>query len=92
MNPKYILILLVKGYKYFISPLFPPSCRYSPTCSQYTIEALQLHGFFKGIYLSAIRILKCNPFSHGGYDPVPEKKYKNNDFNKFYSVSDKSVI
>ncbi|HMQ80704.1 MAG TPA: membrane protein insertion efficiency factor YidD [Ignavibacteria bacterium] len=78
MNPKYLLILLVKLYKYFISPLFPPSCRHYPTCSTYAVEALEKHGFFKGFWLASVRILKCNPFFSGGYDPVPEKKLKVN--------------
>jgi len=72
LNPKYLLIILVKLYKLFISPLFPPSCRHYPTCSQYAIEALEKHGLFKGSYLAAIRILKCNPFFKGGFDPVPK--------------------
>ena len=69
---KFILILLIKAYRLLISPLFPSSCRYSPTCSAYAIEALQIHGTFKGSYLAAKRILKCHPFSRGGFDPVPE--------------------
>lgn len=71
LNPKYLLILIVRFYRYFISPILPPSCRYYPTCSQYAIEALEKHGLFKGTYLAALRILKCNPFFKGGYDPVP---------------------
>ena len=69
--PKYFFIFLVRLYKLFISPLFPPSCRHYPSCSQYAIEALEKYGIFKGSYLSAVRILKCNPFIKGGYDPVP---------------------
>ncbi|MCL5738339.1 MAG: membrane protein insertion efficiency factor YidD [Bacteroidetes bacterium] len=57
-------------YKKFISPLFPPSCRFYPSCSTYSIEALHKHGFFRGMLFSAWRILRCNPFSKGGYDPV----------------------
>jgi len=72
LNPKYFLIFLVKLYKLLISPLFPPSCRHYPTCSQYAIEALDKHGVFKGTYLAAKRILKCNPFFKGGFDPVPK--------------------
>jgi uncharacterized protein len=71
LNPKYILIALIRLYKIFISPLFPPSCRHYPTCSQYAIEALEKHGMFKGTYLALVRILKCNPFFSGGFDPVP---------------------
>jgi hypothetical protein len=71
LNPKYLLIVFVKLYKITLSPLLPPSCRHYPTCSNYAIEALDKHGLFKGSYLSIIRILKCNPFFRGGYDPVP---------------------
>jgi len=67
-----VLILLIKGYKIFISSLLPASCRYYPTCSSYAIEALRKHGFLKGFYLSSKRIISCNPYSDGGYDPVPE--------------------
>ncbi len=67
-----LLIIPVKIYQLIISPLLPPSCRYYPSCSQYTIQALQKHGPVKGMYLSIKRILSCNPFSKGGYDPVPE--------------------
>jgi len=75
-----ILLAPVYFYRYAISPLTLPSCRYTPTCSQYTIEALKRHGPFKGSYLSAKRILSCNPWGGSGYDPVPEvkKKAKNN--------------
>ena len=69
--PKYFLIFLIKIYRLFISPLFPPSCRHYPTCSQYAVKALEKYGVFKGSYLSVVRILKCNPFIKGGYDPVP---------------------
>jgi putative membrane protein insertion efficiency factor len=78
LNPKYLLIILIKLYKYFISPLFPPSCRHYPTCSQYAVEALEKRGLFVGTYLASVRILKCNPFFKGGFDPVPEKKLKMN--------------
>jgi putative membrane protein insertion efficiency factor len=71
LNPKYILIYAVKIYKYTISPLLPPACRHYPTCSDYAIGALEKHGFIKGSYFSIVRILRCNPFFKGGYDPVP---------------------
>ncbi|MBQ1836828.1 MAG: membrane protein insertion efficiency factor YidD, partial [Paludibacteraceae bacterium] len=54
-----------------ISPLLPPSCRYTPTCSQYALEAIQKHGPLKGLYLAVRRILRCNPWGGSGYDPVP---------------------
>ena len=68
---KYILIWLIRGYQKFISPLFPPTCRFYPTCSAYFIQALQKYGFFKGSYLGIKRILRCHTGNPGGYDPVP---------------------
>ncbi|WP_353740465.1 membrane protein insertion efficiency factor YidD [Desulfolithobacter dissulfuricans] len=59
-----------RGYQYFISPLFPPSCRYTPTCSEYAIEAVRRHGVIRGSILALWRILRCHPFARGGYDPV----------------------
>ncbi|MCO4836778.1 MAG: membrane protein insertion efficiency factor YidD [Oceanospirillaceae bacterium] len=66
-----LMILLVKGYQYLLSPLLGSNCRYYPTCSSYTIEAIQLHGALKGFALGLWRIVRCNPFSKGGYEPVP---------------------
>jgi hypothetical protein len=62
---------MIKGYQKYISPGLPPRCRFYPTCSSYSIEAFEKYGFIKGLYLSVKRILKCNPFFKGGYDPVP---------------------
>lgn len=67
------LILLVKFYRNFISPLTPATCRYTPTCSQYSLTALRRYGPFKGGWLSLKRILSCNPWGGHGYDPVPPK-------------------
>ncbi|HEM2752842.1 TPA: membrane protein insertion efficiency factor YidD [Streptococcus suis] len=67
-----LLIGLVRFYQKCISPLFPPSCRYQPTCSSYMIEALQKHGL-KGFLMGLARIGRCHPFVDGGLDPVPEK-------------------
>ena len=64
-------IFIIKVYQKFISPVLLPSCRFSPTCSQYSIEAINKHGFLKGLWLSLKRILKCHPFGGSGYDPVP---------------------
>lgn len=64
-------ILLVKLYQWCISPLTPPSCRFTPTCSQYAVEALQKYGPLKGGYLALRRILRCHPGGGSGYDPVP---------------------
>lgn len=62
---------LIKVYQYGISPLLGPKCRFTPTCSQYTIEAIQKHGIFKGIWLGIKRISKCHPGGGSGFDPVP---------------------
>ena len=64
-------ILLIKIYQLFISPLFPSSCRFTPTCSQYALEAIKRHGIFKGGFLTLKRISKCHPWGKNGYDPVP---------------------
>lgn len=69
---KKILIVIVHGYQRFISPLFPPTCRYYPTCSSYMVTALQKHGALKGAIMGIARILRCHPFVKGGYDPVPD--------------------
>lgn len=65
------LVAGVRFYQRYISPLTPPSCRYTPTCSQYTVEALQKHGPLKGGWLAIKRIASCNPWGGSGYDPVP---------------------
>ena len=74
---KHILVLIIIGYQRLISPYFPSSCRFDPTCSNYAKEAIQTHGVFKGAYLSATRIAKCHPIKlldgSEGYDPVPKK-------------------
>ena len=69
-----VFISLVKFYKYFISPLLPSACRYTPTCSDYAIEAIRKHGVIKGVWLGVKRLLRCNPFGGRGYDPVPKRK------------------
>ena len=71
-----MLILPIKFYQSAISPMFPPACRYTPSCSQYAIEAIMTHGPFKGMWLAMKRILRCNPWGGEGYDPVPPKKNK----------------
>ena len=67
----YPMILLIKFYQKTISPLTPATCRFQPTCSQYSIEALQKHGIFYGLFLMSKRILSCHPWGRSGYDPVP---------------------
>lgn len=69
--PKRILLWLIHFYRSNISPMYPASCRYLPTCSQYALEAVEKYGALKGGYLALRRILRCHPFRKGGYDPVP---------------------
>lgn len=64
-------VVIIKFYKRCISPYTPATCRFTPTCSQYTLEAFQKYGLFKGLYLSVRRILRCHPLGGSGYDPVP---------------------
>ncbi|NCU39917.1 membrane protein insertion efficiency factor YidD [Candidatus Falkowbacteria bacterium] len=67
---KILCVGLIRFYQLFISPLFPPTCRFYPTCSQYAIEAIQKKGVLRGGWLAVKRIAKCHPFHSGGYDPV----------------------
>lgn len=67
----YLPILVIKLYQIFLSPYLPNSCRFTPTCSVYSVEALKKHGFFKGLWLSVRRISRCHPWGGHGYDPVP---------------------
>ncbi|MBP5346256.1 MAG: membrane protein insertion efficiency factor YidD [Bacteroidales bacterium] len=68
---KKLMIWLIRWYQTSISPLTPPSCRYTPTCSQYTLEAIQKYGALKGLWLGIKRIARCHPWGGSGYDPVP---------------------
>ncbi len=67
---KRLVLWMIRFYQLGVSPLLPPACKYYPTCSQYGYEAIDKHGVLKGSALTAWRILRCNPFSKGGYDPV----------------------
>ena len=73
-------IVLIKFYRAFLSPLLGPSCKYFPTCSSYALEAFQQHQFFYASWLTVWRILRCNPFSKGGFDPVPPVSVNKNKF------------
>ena len=73
---KNFLMKAIRFYQRRISPLFPPKCRYYPTCSQYALQAIEIHGVFKGILLAIGRLMRCNIFFPGGVDPVPPKKEK----------------
>ncbi|MEW5861746.1 MAG: membrane protein insertion efficiency factor YidD [Cyanobacteriota bacterium] len=68
---KILLIWLIRGYRVLISPLFPPACRFQPTCSKYALEAVERFGPWRGGGMAIRRILRCHPFHPGGYDPVP---------------------
>jgi len=67
---KYAVLGILKLYRTLLSPFLPPACRFEPTCSQYTMQAVEKYGAFRGTWLGAKRILRCQPFSKGGYDPV----------------------
>lgn len=67
--PRRLLVGLVRGYQVLVSPLFPPSCRFTPTCSEYAVEAFQKYGAARGSLLTLARLLRCAPWSKGGYDP-----------------------
>ena len=70
---KKLLIALIRGYNRFISPLLPDACIYTPTCSEYAMEAISQWGVVRGLGLAIWRVLRCNPFAKGGYDPVPQR-------------------
>jgi len=69
--PRRLGMLLIRGYQRVVSPALPSSCRFSPSCSQYTLEAIERHGLVRGGWLGARRIVRCHPFNPGGFDPVP---------------------
>lgn len=76
------LVAIVRGYQVVLSPLFGDCCRFHPSCSEYMVEALTVHGAIKGTILGLWRILRCHPFGDYGYDPVPEKGKWRNEFEK----------
>jgi putative membrane protein insertion efficiency factor len=69
-----VLVALIRVYQICISPLIPPRCKYYPSCSQYAIDAIRVHGALRGTAMAAWRLLRCNPFSNGGLDPVPPRR------------------
>lgn len=77
MKVKTVLVGLIRFYQRYISPLFPPTCRYQPTCSQYGIEAIYYYGALRGGWMTMKRVARCHPFHKGGFDPVPIKDKKN---------------
>jgi hypothetical protein len=70
------LILLIQAYRYLLSPVIGTHCRYTPSCSQYALEALEAHGVLRGLWLAVKRVASCHPWHAGGYDPVPGKEHK----------------
>lgn len=77
--PQRAVVLLLRGYKWAISPMFPPACRYIPTCSEYAMEAVERCGVLRGGMMAAWRLLRCHPFAKGGYDPVVRNSRSGND-------------
>ena len=71
---KWALLRAIQMYKRFLSPMLPSACRFTPTCSTYTFEAIELYGPVKGTWMGARRIMRCHPLNAGGYDPVPPKE------------------
>jgi uncharacterized protein len=69
--PRAVIVAILRGYKWMLSPILPPACRYVPTCSEYAAEAVDRHGALRGSALAFWRLLRCHPFVRGGYDPVP---------------------
>ena len=69
-----LLVMMLRFYKRFISPFLPPACRFTPTCSEYAMEAVMVHGPFRGSTMAALRLLRCHPFHPGGHDPVPPRR------------------
>ena len=84
---KRIFIILIRFYKKVISPYLPSSCRFYPTCSEYAIGAIEVHGAFKGGMMAVKRILRCHPFNKGGYDPVPGRHEHVHYENKLFDLS-----
>jgi len=71
---KLVALQLLRAYKWVISPMFPPACRYVPTCSEYAMEAVERCGALRGGFMAFLRLLRCHPFAHGGYDPVVKNR------------------
>ena len=71
--PQRVVLQLLRGYKWALSPMFPPACRYVPSCSEYAMEAVERYGAVRGGLMALARLARCHPFAHGGYDPVVRK-------------------
>jgi putative membrane protein insertion efficiency factor len=77
LRARNLLLYLLRGYKWAISPMFLPACRYVPSCSEYAMEAVERRGVMRGIAMAAWRVLRCHPFAKGGYDPVVKEQNSN---------------
>ncbi len=80
--PQRAVLLLLRAYKWAISPMFPPACRYVPTCSEYAMEAVERYGAIRGGLISAWRLLRCHPFAKGGLDPVVKNSQMTDDLRR----------
>jgi putative membrane protein insertion efficiency factor len=72
--PRTLVVLILRGYQRFVSPALGPRCRYYPSCSEYAVQAVQRFGILRGLLLAGWRLLRCNPWSHGGFDPVEDQR------------------
>ncbi len=87
---KLVVLSLLRAYKWAISPLLPPACRYVPTCSEYAMEAVERYGSLRGGWMAFTRILRCHPFVRGGYDPVVKQQLTTDD-QRPTTISDRAV-
>ncbi len=83
--PKLVVLQLLRGYKYAISPLFPPACRYVPSCAEYAMEAVERYGALRGGMMALLRLLRCHPFAKGGHDPVVKQVWGREAVSSFVS-------
>jgi putative membrane protein insertion efficiency factor len=74
MIARSVALVVLRAYKLFVSPILPPACRFSPTCSEYAAEAIEKHGLLRGGRLATLRLIRCGPWHPGGYDPVPQTR------------------
>ena len=74
MRPRSLLVLPIRAYQRLLSPLFGSRCKYYPSCSEYAVQAVERYGILRGLVLAGWRLLRCNPFSHGGFDPVDDQR------------------
>jgi putative membrane protein insertion efficiency factor len=83
---KFVVLQMLRAYKWLVSPLLPPSCRYVPSCSEYAMEAVERHGAVRGGLMAICRVLRCHPFVKGGFDPVPLENERSHGFHGFKRI------